>query len=349
MTESPTEHSDIEAPEHPGGVDRLALLMLTGTHRGARHGLANGQMLLLGSAADCDVILSDEGVAGHHCVVHRQGNRVLLRPIDAQTRVNGRRVTSVEAVTIGPGTRIGLGEAHLSVIGLPAEAAAAEPAWLQRIPPRLRQIGGTVRQRTVAAGLAAGAVLCGALLSLALTISAAPVPVERAGNAAQEQGAAATDAASADAARDGGLIAEDVREILRLSGILARTESLGDGRVKASGHLGEPERLAEVIQSRAMRDVDGLRQVVAVNLDASQDAADGPRTVGDKRVTTVVGGDDPYIVTADGARYYPGARLPIGAWLVGVDGDYLLLDDGRRMRRVYGTGLLLSEALEQDV
>jgi type III secretion protein D len=98
--------------------------------------------------------------------------------------------------------------------------------------------------------------------------------------------------------------------------------------VAVHGHLGDPSALAKVVQSRAMREITGLERVSVVNLDqpAAPSAGNGDSTW----VVRVIPSKDPYVIAADGSRYYVGATLPRGGRLAGVqDGEMLVDRDGR--------------------
>lgn len=133
--------------------------------------------------------------------------------------------------------------------------------------------------------------------------------------------------------RSGEDIAIDVREVLRLSGMSAESRYLGAGQVEVRGAFGDGQALEALIGSRAMREVGGLKRVVAYNLDRPPEAPP-PAGSKPKEVQYLVAGPDPYLVTHDGSRYYLGARLPNGERLIGIEGNDLLLErDGQVLRR----------------
>jgi len=71
----------------------------------------------------------------------------------------------------------------------------------------------------------------------------------------------------------------------------------------------------------------GLKRVVSVTRDHGGNAAGLP--VDGTRIVSVVASADPYVVTADGSRYYVGASLPQGGKLAGVkEGEVLVERDG---------------------
>jgi type III secretion protein D len=93
------------------------------------------------------------------------------------------------------------------------------------------------------------------------------------------------------------------------------------------GHLGDPQSLSAIVKSRAIREIVGLKRVMAVNLDHAGRAVG--LAVEGTRIVSVVASADPYVVTADGSRYYVGASLPQGGKLAGVkEGEVLVERDG---------------------
>jgi hypothetical protein len=130
--------------------------------------------------------------------------------------------------------------------------------------------------------------------------------------------------------RSGDDVAGDVREVLRLSHVDASARYLGDGRVQVHGHFGDERGLATAVGSRAMKEIDGLRQIVALNMDSMP--LPGAAASGGGKIVALVPGSDPYVVTADGSRYYLGARMPQGGRLQAVDDDAIEIrtDSGNR-------------------
>jgi hypothetical protein len=167
-------------------------------------------------------------------------------------------------------------------------------------------------------GIGAGVVTLVALACVLLPVSFGKIrPAHSDAGIAQVVDAAAR--------RPGEAVAHDVAEVLRLSGIVSKAQFTGDGAVTVTGHLGDPKALATVIQSRAMREIVGLKRVVAVNLDHPGGSAWGTSVDG-TRIVSVIASEDPYVVTADGSRYYVGASLPQGGRLTGVKAGEVLVE-----------------------
>jgi hypothetical protein len=98
--------------------------------------------------------------------------------------------------------------------------------------------------------------------------------------------------------------------------------------VIVTGHLGEMQAVGTLVQSRAIREINGLKRVKVVNLDAPRPTHEEP---GDSSwIVTAVASKDPYVIANDGSRYYVGATLPRGGRLAGVqDGEILVDRDGK--------------------
>ena len=292
------------------GAPRIGLRVTRGVHEGALISLAPDDVLLVGSAEDCEVILADAGIARHHCVLSLHGASLTVRPIEAAVLLDGEHGAPGDSLHATHGTRLELGTAMFEIVAaesdLPGSASVTTPA------ARPRALVQAARWGLVAVLVA---VAAGALPPVVRQVGAQFAGAENDPVKRQVPGAP----------RSGAAIAHDVAEVLRLSGIPCEAADEGHGSVTVRGHLGDPRRVADVIRSRAMREIDGLQRVLVVNLD--QNAASGSDGT---RIVKAVASDDPYIITADGSRYYVGALLPQGGRLKGIeDGSLLIERDGR--------------------
>lgn len=271
----------------------LALRVVKGHHRGALTPLAASDIVVIGASEDCDVILADEGVTAHHCCATHQDGRLVLRAIDGDLVLNGKSYGRGTTVQLSPRASFGIGEAKLEVLA----AAPGQPAHFETHDTpvtMLRKFRWSI----------------GASLAVLVVVACALNPDFRVG----AKPAAAAKVAPQPPPRAGTAVAHDVAEVLRLSGIASEARYTGDGAVTVSGHLGDPKALGEVIQSRAMREIVGLKRVVAVNLDTGKK----PEPTGSARIVSIVNARDPYVVAEDGARYYVGSSFPDGGRLSGV-------------------------------
>jgi len=323
-----------EAPPTPE-CQALNLRVVKGLHRGALTSIAPSDVVLVGADEDCDVILHDTGVARHHCVLSNRDSRLFLRAIDEPLVLDGRPLEPGKSVCVKPGTCVELGSTAFDLVSpqdsdLPYEANLAQP-------PGARERSGflwNMRWAAVAVLAVGVAVACGLN----------PAQIGLHGRGKQVAAAPATQLATG---RPGGDIARDVEEVLRLSDVACESHYDGNGTVTVRGHMGDPKVLATVIQSRAMREIVGLKRVLAVNLDDPHGSA-SPTQVDGTRIVSAISGDDPYVVTADGSRYYVGAELPQGGRLAGVEGDEVLIEHDGRVEHWRLPGARLGSSNQQE-
>lgn len=345
----------------------LVLRFVRGLHAGAERRCAEHEVILIGSGSDCDLILSDADVAPHHCLVSVIGRNFSIRPLDARVEIRSRAIEQGDAVVFDAFTPIRIGDAAFAIgeanserwprsaaAGGGANAAGTEAELAKQRRPRRYALVGAI------AGLA-GAV---ALALASTSLRAPPPPDATAQLASVEQvlhdldlgqikvnadarggfflRGQAPDASRVDFlkrmlasrgiaaefdVRSGADIAQDVHEVLRLSEIDAASTYRGPGEVEIKGHFGDGKALEAVLASRAIKDIDGLGKVSMLNLDRPREE---PRKKpgNEKQIVSAVGGKDPYVITADGSRYFAGAELPCGGKLVSVDDGQLMVDSG---------------------
>lgn len=317
-----------EMPTDPAPEPQtLSLRVVRGLHRGALTAVVPSGVLLIGAGEDCDVILRDEGVARHHCVLSNLGCRLFLRAIDEPLMLDGRPQDPGKSVGVVPGACVELGSAAFEVV----TAQGSEAPYIEKTaqPQGLRRLGWAA-VFVLAVGVA---VACGLN----------PVQLGLKGRGSHVAEVPAEPLASG---RPGTDIARDVEEVLRLSDLACEAHYDGNGTVTVRGHLGDPKALATVIQSRAMHEIVGLKRVLAVNLDDRRGSA--ASTVDSTRIVSAISGDDPYVVTADGSRYYVGAELPQGGRLAGVDGDEVLIERNGRVEHLQLPGARLGSSNHQE-
>jgi len=340
-------------------------------------------MLVLGSADDCDMIFADTGVAAHHAILTITPASWSLRALDRAVSAGGRNVAAgdsadlawFEIAEFGPvALSVGDedGEQWAALLGEGAQAAASD--------------AGTARARRrwwIAAAI--GIPICAATAITAATLrpqAREPAPSQRSlleqtvrdsgleswrieespsgrlrvvGFASDEKSIerlrkdVAADGIPAEiAVRSGNNVARDVAEVLRLSDLRAEAAYRGKGEVAIRGHFGDGKALDTVLASRALRDIRGLSKVSVVNLDSGAPAAE-PVGVDDKarHILVAVGGHDPYVIMADGSRYFAGAALPCGGRLHAVDGQEIFVDEAGDTSAVECTGAVTILAVGQ--
>ena len=337
--------------------DAAVLRIIAGLHAGATRPLSRREMVLIGSGDDCDVVLADPGVAPHHALLNAVDGRFHLRALDAPVELPGGTLHPGDPVEVGQVQRISLGQAAIAFgradavewlalapdPGADAPLARPRPAFASRMP--------------LIAGIAVLALSALAIVAALMPAPAPEVDVEHRLRAlAQEfevgdvvisrdvegrivlsgtvddndararfQSRIATEGMDASVAlRSGQDLAVDVAEVMRTGGYAVRAEYLGDNNVRVTGRFGDDEKkVREFLTSRAMIET-GVNMVEPVNLDvpvndAVADAGAGTAIAGDKaHIVSIVRGETPHIIDAEGNVYHDGAAVPGWGELVSI-------------------------------
>jgi type III secretion protein D len=125
-------------------------------------------------------------------------------------------------------------------------------------------------------------------------------------------------------------LAQAVQDVYRVHGISAEVQTLGPGRVRVHTALADATTLASV-EKAVRRDVQGLNQLDTRNAPPPGMPSPVP-TLDDpgKRVASIVTGEEPYVATQDGTRYFIGALLPTGHRILAIaDGRVELEREGQ--------------------
>jgi type III secretion protein D len=121
-------------------------------------------------------------------------------------------------------------------------------------------------------------------------------------------------------------LAVAVQDVFRVHGLNARAETTGPGAVRVHTTTPDPAVL-DGVRSSARRDVPGLAQLEIVNNPTPPSG--GATPVIDepgKRLSAIVPGAPPYVVTADGTRYFEGALLPTGHRIHRIEQHQVVLE-----------------------
>lgn len=291
--ETPAEVAPAAAP-----AAGYTLRILSGLHIGASRSLAEKEMILVGSGEDCDIVLSDPGVAPHHALIGLLGGTFSVRALDAPLRAGGQPLHPGDPAELKVLQRIELGQAALAV------GALDDPNWSSLLP----SYDGSARTAPAPKAYMRKlpAVAAFAVLSLmSVAILAAVVPKHEAKPQPQESlaelipefgivdgkvtiddnGIAVLSGTVKDAATRDGIqrrlrdqnvsasldlrtgedIANDVGEVLRSKGFTTRTRWLGKGDVEVSGNFEDGGALESAVKSRAMIEVAGVRRIIPRN------------------------------------------------------------------------------------
>jgi Inner membrane component of T3SS, cytoplasmic domain len=304
----------------PPESQTFVLRVTRGVHRAAVIRLERAGMLVIGSGDDCDVILADAGVASHHCILQKQDNRLLLRAIDGAMGIDGHQHDPGSTLAMRVGASVVIGSATFEVI--PTSSLAAPPqvvreqATVAPAPPEV------VREEAAPAP---------APRPRRAILTSVPMPTIASDEFEARSQRSALGRWMLKSGLNVWLVAAAAVSIV-LATVLLAVEFAGRSAQTA---VTQPAELAQAISRSAdavahdVAEVSGLKRVAVSNADRSGDSDQGLPIDG-TRIISVVAGADPYVITADGSRYYIGASLPQGGRLAGVaEGEVLVERDGR--------------------
>ena len=337
------------------------LKLLSGLHAGAERECHEGDMLIVGTHADCDVILADADVAERHCVIGFTNGKLVVRPIATGVQSAGMPLARGQTHTVPLFQSMQLGAVEM--IAGPAD----DPVWTDRFntmtpqPSLHRLLHPGIRLPLAAMALAVIALTTAIALSASTreteiepvsprasleqvldelkldeaTLSGDDGPPYQITGAVPDQAAleqlrqrtAMIDPGVQVSVRVGSDIANDVREALRLEGVRAQTRYLGGGQVLATGYFPDEQRVVAILKSPLVLAIPGLEDVkteTLVDSPTPEPAADDEPF----KPYSIVPGPEPYLIGPEDSRYYVGADIPSLGKLVDIDGQTLYIDTG---------------------
>lgn len=297
-------------------VGRGRIVIGSGLHEGAEFFCRQNDMVVMGAGDDCDLLLADSNISHHHClVVYGQGG-FLIRALDGEVSVHNKILHPGQQATIGC-------EGKVVLAGVSVNLCLEKRPLSREKGHRLVAVLGSCVAVFFAFVVVVWAGLWNSDVAAETDMSVAVLDAE-VSSALLVKEAKAVD------------LAKQVNEILRLSGIQAQSHNLESGRVEIFGRFSDTTKLERVIHSRAMQDIKGLNQVIVRNgLTLKGDIS---TSSDDREIARVILGEDPYLVTRDDTRYYPGAELAngnliekihsTGVLVISSSGDQELLQPG---------------------
>jgi hypothetical protein len=352
------------------GPTTFVLESTAGFHRGVRLELEPGD-IRIGSTPGADIVLRDAGIAAEHAILRVGRGSIDLHAIGGDVRVGEELIANGYGCALQTPIDLTIGEARLRISIERDEARAQTHVAPGQAPARPR-ISATV---LVAAGALLLAVPALGLTSMRSAAPKAPDPskiakLEAPGNdtlSATSSSRLLADLPAADrqfiqnclSNRTGISVREAITELsgcdqqpspnlaaalnaedagrklterLNASGLSGLRVSTGGGQVVVSGRITKQQADA---WTEAQQWFDGAYRgrLVLVAKVTSTEAKKPPPVVS---VQAVYFGERPYIITAEGNRYYKGALLDNG-WAIKdiADGRILLAKDGETLAVVY--------------
>jgi type III secretion protein D len=329
------------------------LQVLAGAQQGARTPLPAATTVSVSGAVDSDVVL--RGAVGERRItLEAVGETLLLHVVEGEAEAAGQRFTAGQSATLALATPVAIGDAQIAVVAAPPPPA--EP------PPEVPTLNVRSWSRRLATGGAAVAAVSMGVLAFAYNAApAGPTPAQQAQRAEAVLHGAGLQRLSARAAGNGEVrvdgylethaqrvkaeqmlgaegiraqwqvfvneqVASAVQDVFRVNGVQARVDAVGPGAVRVNAQVADGY-LLDSLRGIAKRDVPGLAAIDVRN-DPMPAVATATPAIDDpgKRVSAVVPGDTPYVVTADGTRYFQGAMLPTGHRIAGIEERRVVLE-----------------------
>ncbi|OZG74396.1 hypothetical protein BTA51_05140 [Hahella sp. CCB-MM4] len=311
--------SDDQSPNAlwTNGGNGAGLIKITdGLHRNAEYLCQQLDMVMIGASTDCDLVLADPQIARHHCLVVLGQDGYLVRALDASVEVLGKILNPGDQEKVAAGTMLNLADVSLEL----SSRVLEEPDTNGTISRQLKLYTSIFLVMLI---LVSGLLIWGGELYAKVTAGAVDEVKAVESLPAPSAGTPVIETKASD-------LAGQVGEILRLSGLRGKTAELGEGKVELVGIFPNKDKLERVIHSRAMQDIKGLQQVVVRN--KLEEKVDEPKQTDDKEIARVITGHDPYVVTRDDARYYPGAELDVGTIIdeIKPEGVIVILASGEK-------------------
>jgi transcriptional regulator with GAF, ATPase, and Fis domain len=113
--------------------DEILLVVLSGKARGLR--LRLGERLRIGKAPDNDLVLPDDTVSRHHCVLERSSSGILVKDLGSTNRTRVGQ-SAVREASIEPGVTLTVGDVELTL--------RCEPNRAQVLPSESPSFGGAI-------------------------------------------------------------------------------------------------------------------------------------------------------------------------------------------------------------
>lgn len=330
-----------------------------GIHDGANSSIENKQISIIGSAADCDIRLTDLAIAAHHIAIGLSGERFVVRPMDGGCAVNGKRVRTGQSESISSGDRIDLDGTDVWIaiakLQCPAEDNGESALKTASTQPRLTSrptlyVGVALLAISVAFGgqmlLSKDAPAMDAAIGIADVLQSLEiendVDVTKEAGRVTIRGVLPDEKSSAlevslqalprniiNRTQSVGRLLEQVRSVFRTNGYHAELTYVGDGSVEVTNLDGENTKIQQV----AVRARDDIAILTALtfapvnNTDRSGRGLAIYSTDPNKRLTTIIDGDTAYVATTDGGRYFVGSVLPGGLVLRDISAEGIQVDD----------------------
>ena len=293
---------------------KLKFEVVAGTHEGAVL-LLDRADYRIGSSPDADIVLSDEGVAPDHAVLHVGAGGVRIDATGGSVTIEHEALALWRGRHIRLPANVTLGAARIHLSGDGGDD----------LRPRFDKLGRELGRRALHNPLTGAAVL--ACLVIAVTVARELPQSARAGgehSGAAEVGASERPTSGAANAQSAEAAARELSTRLDAANIRTLRVSTADGRVAVAGKVTKEEAVSWAAIQQWFDQAYGGGIVLTTDIGAAGEGRAMPAL----QLQAIWYGENPYIVTAGGERYFQGAVLDNG-WIIREIGeDRLLLGKG---------------------
>ncbi|SEM59360.1 Inner membrane component of T3SS [Bosea lupini] len=279
----------------------IGLFIEGGLHQGARLTLDSGSYRV-GSAADCDIILHDDGVAPQHAT---------LRIVDGEMRLEA----------VGAAIALDLQRRRILPAGSGVKPILPATIWIGQARLKLTSGAKTKGQGGPMMALAIAGVVAATGLMAAYAMASRQSP---AAFVSEDRGATSTTAARI-AVDQAPMAAEGLRRMLAASGLSGIVVTASGERVLASGAVEAAQAQGWAAAQQAFDAAHGGRIQLGSEVRVTQ-REDGPKVA----LQAVWLGENPYVLTADGSRHHQGAFLDNGWTIRSISKDGVTFARGER-------------------
>ena len=327
------------------------LEIVQGLHHGATVDLLEDSLLVVGTAADCEIVLHDEGVAAHHFAVVIRQNKIALKSLDGILNLNESQLVDDQIDLLGTNTvRLEncdveikfslLQEDDVNVNHLKSSSSATKDkgnpvknnrviqlVWMMATVVFLGLIVSTgsftvADKKQLVQAHADAETLKQMITTLKLDQQ---LTVSDTGQRLLIKGVLSAQNREELASRLNKLsgsflintitpeqLLEQVGNVFRINGYTAKLQYLGGADVSVENLDGTLDNIVKVA-AYIKQDVPSLG-----SLDFKKQVQQTPAVTPEyeidpeKKMTTIIDGDIAYISTVDGARYFSGSVLPGG-------------------------------------
>jgi hypothetical protein len=289
--------------------------IISGLHRGVHLSL-DGAVYRIGSTATADIVLRDPGVAPEHAVVRIDERNVRIEAVGGDIAAGPQILARGRGCRVRLPLELAIGEARLRIAGGPAAS--------HHIPGRsaMRLIGSILLSRPfIVSATIAGSVLAVSFLTHAIpetlpsddhaAVAASTIRLGTA-TAGEERPVVTDNPAMVPASRSAAIdeAAQQLTSRLAAAGLHTLQARPVDGRLAVSGNLSRRQAAAWTAIEQWFDQTYRGRIQLSASVTIGESAA-----MPMLQLRAIWFGERPYVITAEGSRFYQGAFLDNG-WVI---------------------------------